>query len=348
MQKLVDIALANSEIAKSIDDLSAKVDRLAVLFESFRLQAISDLARMTPSFNPASALGFNGEDGNRVYRGFIGDERPWSSSPAPIPFTSTLCQQVHFSLDQFRFWTQAMKGRPRYHRKDWEFVYIAQALHERGMLASGRRGLGFGVGQEPLPALFASFGSQVVASEQTLASAIRAGWAHADENRWDLGGLNLRGICTDAMFRELVAFEEVDMNAIDPKFNNQLDFCWSSCSLEHLGSLEHGLQFINNSMKVLKPGGVAVHTTEFNLSSNDATIEEQNLSIYRRRDIDRLLVELAADGHSPSPIDYHQGEGFAETVVDLPPFSGRGEPHLRLRVAEFDCTSVGVVIQRNH
>jgi SAM-dependent methyltransferase len=174
---------------------------------------------------------------------------------------------------------------------------------------------------------------------------VRAGWVRSAEHSSDLSALNDRGICTDRMFSELVSFAEADMNAIDPKFDGQFDFCWSACSLEHLGSLAHGMDFIKNSMKTLKPGGVAIHTTEFNLSSNDATIESQDLSIYRRRDIDALLADLAAAGHRPSPVDYTLGEGFAETVVDLPPF-GRGEPHVRLRLGDFDCTSIGVIVER--
>ena len=48
------------------------------------------------------------------------------------------------------------------------------------------------------------------------------------------------------------------------------------------------MDFVINSMRVLKPGGVAVHTTEFNLSSNDDTIEARDLCVYRRRDIELL------------------------------------------------------------
>ena len=43
------------------------------------------------------------------------------------------------------------------HRKMWEArPRPPAALDERGMLESGRRGLGFGVGLEPLVALFAA------------------------------------------------------------------------------------------------------------------------------------------------------------------------------------------------
>ena len=60
---------------------------------------------------------------------------------------------------------QPAEGMPRWHRKLWEYVMICQALWERGMLRAGRRGCGFGVGQEPLPALFASLGCEVLAAD---------------------------------------------------------------------------------------------------------------------------------------------------------------------------------------
>jgi SAM-dependent methyltransferase len=330
-----DKAVSRLTLSKRIDDLTGKVDRIADLVS----------AAPRPDVNPATAVGYKGDASNAVYRGFVGTERPLSATPAPIPFTSTVCQQVHFTLDQYRWWTRALKDRPKFLRKQWEFVYIAQALHERGLLAPGKRGLAFGVGREPLPALFASFGVTVVATDQSLDGAVRAGWVRSAEHSSDLSALNDRGICTDRMFGDLVSFAEADMNAIDAKFDGQFDFCWSACSLEHLGSLSHGLEFIKNSMRTLKPGGVAIHTTEFNLSSDDATIESQDLSIYRKRDIDALIADLAAAGHKPSPVDYARGEGFAESVVDLPPF-GRGEPHVRLRLGDYDCTSIGVICER--
>src|SRR5580658_10492300 len=52
------------------------------------------------------------------------------------------------------------------HRKMWEWLFIAEALRERGMLAAGCTGLGFGVGHDPLVALFAAEGCEVVATDQ--------------------------------------------------------------------------------------------------------------------------------------------------------------------------------------
>jgi hypothetical protein len=228
-----------------------------------------------------------------------------------------------------------MRDKPRFLRKQWEFFFIAQALFERGMLQGGRKGIGFGVGQEPLPALFASFGVEILATDQSYEDAQRAGWAKSGQHSRNLSALNERGICTDEMFHQLVQFAEVDMNGLPAHLAAQFDFCWSSCALEHLGSLKHGTKFIKGSLDLLKPGGIAVHTTEFNLSSDDRTIESEGLSVYRRRDIEELVQEIEGEGHTVEPIDWTRGNGLAETVVDLPPW-GRGEPHLRLLCARAD------------
>ena len=145
-------------------------------------------------------------DAEALYVGMVGDAEPLASYPARIPFSSTLCRQVHFSLDQYRYWVKAIKERPLFHRKQWEFVYIAQALFERRLLAEGKRGLAFGVGKEPLPALFASLGCEIVATDQSLEGAVRAGWVQTNEHSSDLSALNERQICPPDLFRSLCRF----------------------------------------------------------------------------------------------------------------------------------------------
>jgi len=292
----------------------------------------------------AERVAFKGDDHNALYRAYVGIDRPIVSPPREVPFTSAICQQAHFGYDQYRYWARALKDKPKFYRKQWEFVFIAQTLFERGFLAPGKKGLVFGAGQEPLPALFASFGVEILATDQGAEDAERTGWAASHQHTFDLSALNQLGICTDRMFRDLVSFRPVDMNAIPEALNGQFDFCWSACALEHLGSLEHGLAFIENSMRTLRSGGVAVHTTEFNLSSNEATLESPNCSFYRRRDIEDVITRLEQQGYEVSPVDWHVGEGFAERVVDLPPF-GRGEPHIRLRADRYDVTSIGLIIR---
>ncbi len=293
----------------------------------------------------AERVGFKGGLENALYRAFTGSEKPVCAVPGPVGFASSLCQQSHFGFDQYRFWVQALKERPLFYRKQWEFVYIAQVLFERGYVANGRRGVVFGAGTEPLPALFASFGVEILATDQSADTAAASGWARSNQYTCDVSALNQRGICTERMFKELVSFETVDMNNIPGRLDSQFDFCWSACALEHLGSLRHGLTFMERAMDVLKPGGLAVHTTEFNLSSNEQTYESPDLSIYRKRDIKAFIASMADKGFRVSPVDWTVGDGFAETVVDVPPY-GRGEPHIRLNYAGYDVTSLGLIIQK--
>jgi SAM-dependent methyltransferase len=279
-----------------------------------------------------------------TYEGVIGTLAP-PQSPAFAPRRkSSLCKQADFALDAYRYWCAAIDHPPVLHRKVWEFFHIAQALFERDLLTAERTGLGFGVGHEQLPALFASRGCRIVATDQAPDRAAQAGWQKSGEFAESLATIEFPTICEPHAFRERVKFEVVDMNAIPDHFEKQFDFCWSACCLEHLGSLDHGLRFIENSIETLKVGGVAVHTTEFNLSSNDDTLESQGLSIYRRRDIETVVGRLEKAGHCVEPLDFDTGTTRLDQYVDLPPY--KSPAHLRLRIAEYNCTSFGLIITR--
>src|ERR1700679_1930153 len=87
---------------------------------------------------------------------------------------SSLCTEESLQSPAFLAWADRIRaawdhghsGLPvLVHRKIWEWVFIIEALAERGQLAPDHRGLGFGVGQDPLVALFASEGCAVVATD---------------------------------------------------------------------------------------------------------------------------------------------------------------------------------------
>lgn len=281
---------------------------------------------------------------NDLYEALYGGSEPMRDEPTAVGLASTLCRQLHFSLDEFRFWMRQMGRRPRLHRKDWEWFYIVQALFERGKLLPDARGLVFAVGQEPLPSVMAKLGCKIVATDQAPEAAAASGWGLGNMYSAQLDTLHhTRVVDGDAFFAN-VRFEHADMNDIPGHFASKFDFCWSSCALEHLGSLEHGMRFVENSIDTLRPGGVAVHTTEYNLSSNGVTTETLGTSLYRRRDIDELVARLERKGHSVEPIDWTVGRGFAERVVDRTPY--RQSPHLKLSYEGYDCTSIGLIIRK--
>ena len=235
------------------------------------------------------------------------------------------------------------RGRPvALHRKLWEWIFILEALSERGMLSADRRGLGFGVGQDPLAAVLASFGVSVVATDADEQIAEAGGWRETGQHASSVADLNQHQFCDEASFNRLVEFRSVDMNNI-PSGLRDFDFTWSSCAFEHLGSLEHGIQFVLRQMDCLKPGGFAVHTTEYNVSSNRETVDEAQTVLFRRRDIERLVSDLRDDSHVIE-VDFRTGRTPADLHVDAPPFT---ETHLKMRVSGYATTSLGLIIEKN-
>lgn len=255
---------------------------------------------------------------------------------------SELCKAKDIQSEWYRRWCTELDETPNFHRKQWEFLYVAQALWERGCLAPGKTGLVFAAGTEPLPALFAKHGCRILATDIFPEIGIEKGWNNG-QLCFGVEQLNERGICPDEQFKELVTYKAVDMNAI-PDTLKDFDFNWSSCSFEHLGTIELGCSFLKNQLKTLKPGGWAVHTTEYNISSNDETQDNNETVIYRQRDVDAIVAELRAEGHFVEELDYSFGGLPEDFRVDVHPHLQ--DVHLKLQVDKYVVTSMGLIIRK--
>jgi hypothetical protein len=256
---------------------------------------------------------------------------------------SAMCRQDSFQQPYFSFWTRRLGEGLRYHRKLWEFVFIAQALWERGVCVPGRRGLGFGVGREPLSAFFASEGVEVTATDLAPDGKVVAGWEATNQHADGKEALRNSAVCRDELFDRNVQFRFCDMNAV-PDDLVGFDFCWSACALEHLGSIEKGLAFIERSIECLAPGGWAVHTTEYNVSSDDETVDNLGTVLFRKRDLEQLASRLQAKGHEVAEMDWSSGEGPVDRYLDLPPY--RHDPHLKMMLNGFVTTSIGIIVRK--
>ena len=253
---------------------------------------------------------------------------------------SANCVSSDFLAPSFRQFCKKVGKPVLLHRKLWEFAFITHHLMERGALREGARGVGFGVGTEPLPSLFASMGCNVLATDAPLGVADEE-WGSTDQHSQSRDGLFHDRIVGRDVFEAKVEFAFADMNAIDETIGD-FDFCWSSCCFEHLGDIEKGLDFVEASVeKTLKAGGVACHTSELNLSSNTETIESGGTVLFRRRDIQRLVERLERRGHHCAPLPFDFGASFVDRLVDAP--GQGGDIHLKLRLGRFVTTSFGFV-----
>lgn len=255
-----------------------------------------------------------------------------------------MCKANDFHMDWYKRWCNELGEKPNFHRKQWEFVYIMQALWERGCIREGSRGLVFAVGSEPLPSVFAKYGCDILATDIFPEEGIAKGWNNNNQLCFGLDTLYKCNICDEKTFRDRVEYKAVDMNKIPPELRNY-DFTWSSCSFEHLGSIEKGAAFLGNQMRTLKPGGWAVHTTEYNISSNDNTQDYNDTVVFRNRDIEAIVSELRRQGHFVEELDYSLGNLPEDFAVDFLPH--RQDIHLKLQIGDYIVTSIGLIIQKD-
>jgi SAM-dependent methyltransferase len=228
-------------------------------------------------------------------------------------------------------------------RKAWEWCAIAAVLEERAMLEAGRTGLGFAVGNEPLPSAFARHGVSVLGTD--LASD-EAGWALTGEHAKSAEHLFHPDLVDRSAFDRCVRFQPADMRDLTGFASASFDFVWSSCSFEHLGSLHAGIQFVLDAMRLVKPGGVAVHTTEFNVGSNTDTWESGGSVIYRKQDIEELGYRLRRTSSGLEQVDFEAGTHRYDIEYDYPPYFKHGRKHVKLLLGPHISTSILLVIRK--
>ncbi len=234
-----------------------------------------------------------------------------------------------------------------YNRKVWEWGLIAEAVSASGLMSAGRSALGFGVGNEPLPALFASHGMSVLATDQSLSTADQ--WATSGQLLQGLQGLFRPHLVADTELSRLVSTREVDMNEI-PADIGLFDVVWSSCAIEHLGSPGRGLDFVLETCALLKPGGIAVHTTELELTPKAETADYGHCAVYRIQDLQDLEKRVRDAGYDVR-LNFHVA---METPADrwislLGTFSEKALPepaHLKLVIGDSVSTSYGLIIRK--
>jgi 2-polyprenyl-3-methyl-5-hydroxy-6-metoxy-1,4-benzoquinol methylase len=275
--------------------------------------------------------------------------------PSTIGLRSSLSTQAAIESPWVRHWCGQLKAAVVYHRKMWELCFVLQALYEAGLIRPGVQGLGFGCGMEPLPSYFAANGIRVTATDLPPDSAAASGWIDTDQHASGLDTCYMPHLIDRLTFDRHVVLEYVDMNDI-PDTLTGYDFCWSICALEHLGSIAQGLDFIENSLSTLRPGGLAVHTTEFNIRPDGPTIDNWPTVAFQRRHMEKIRQRLEAAGHRVAPFDFTLGDGPLDKFVDLPPWSHDlppemnewlGEPsHLKLGFDGIVATCIGIIITK--
>jgi hypothetical protein len=114
--------------------------------------------------------------------------------------------------------------------------------------------------------------------------------------------------------------------------------------------LAQGAEFIEASLRILKPRGIAAHTTEFNLSESGERLDGWDPVLFQRRHITELVNRLSAAGHIVADLDFDAGEGVLDRFVDLPPWGTDADHasappvHLKVSISGYRCGAVRDVV----
>lgn len=328
-----------TKLHQHIFSIENSPENTLIRFLGFKIKTKRKTPLLPAPFSPTPPLLTNGKPV------LFGNVVTLNQFEQPLSCTSQLCNQEFFGLPFFQYWARKFKNDLILHRKLWEFVYVTQVLHENNCLQPNKKGLVFGVGTEPLPALYASMGCEILATDLDFSNDRAKDWANTDQHiAKDILRLNERNICPNDVFLKNVKYRDVDMNNI-PSDIRDFDFNWSSCSMEHLGGMDKSFDFLVNCLETLKPGGLAVHTTEFNLSSNNETSTDPYCCIFREKDILSWVKKITALGHYVYPLDLRRGTYVTDNYVDIPPYC-KHKVHLRILLGQFASTSIGLIIRK--
>jgi 2-polyprenyl-3-methyl-5-hydroxy-6-metoxy-1,4-benzoquinol methylase len=273
-----------------------------------------------------------------------------------VGLKSKASTQADLESDWARHWCNELGMRLIFHRKVWELAYAMQAIYENGMMTPGKRGVGFGCGEEALPSYFAAKGVDILVTDLAPDDARASGWANTAQHTKGPDSAFHPHLVDRKTFDEKVRLQYVDMNDI-PSSVRDYDFCWSICALEHLGTIENGLNFIERSLDVLKPGGLAIHTTEYNFAHDDLTIDNWGTVLFLRKHFQQVFARLTALGHQCAPLDLSVGNKPMDRFIDVPPYAhqmsaalaeewNESVAHMKLLVDGFPATCFGIIIRK--
>jgi SAM-dependent methyltransferase len=278
-----------------------------------------------------------------------------SLEPRPHGLGSKVTTQEDVESPWFVYWCRQLGIPAAYHRKSWEFAFLMQVLFERGRLRPGASGVGFGCGSEPVASWLTAHGVEATVTDLDPALARGRGWMETGQHATALELAFKPALVDRPTFERLARFEYVDMNALPSHLDGRFDFCWSVCAMEHLGSIEAGLRFVEASLRTLRPGGIAVHTTEFNYLCHGETVESGPTVLFLARHLEALKDRVEKAGHRVGSLDFRIGDGDLDHYIDLPPYDWQGAPaealvaaeaHLKLAVDGYPVTCFGLVVER--
>ena len=186
-------------------------------------------------------------------------------------------------------WLARLRPKGKSGVEHWRKVFTLQALRRYGVLEQGAVGLGFEPSPSGVPAALAAMRTSVVAAFPT-----RPGQQlDPDALKRDLG---TRAPCDRKTFEDNVAARIVPWRRIPEELVN-FDFLWSARANERLYSVAAAIQFVEDAMACLRPGGLAVHVMSYDLAPGGRSTPSTDRILLQQGDVERIALTLVSRGH---------------------------------------------------
>ena len=178
-----------------------------------------------------------------------GRPEPLPAAPTPFGLTSRACCQADIEGDWLRHWCRAARPRAAcITARCGRMPSSLQMLWEAGMLAPGRRGLGFAVGRRRCRRCSPPQGVEMLATDLAAEDAQARGLGGTGQHGRGTDGAVPPAACWTAggIRRAGRASARVDMARPAGGRCRTAASTWSgrSARIEHLGSIERGLAFV--------------------------------------------------------------------------------------------------------
>jgi hypothetical protein len=171
----------NAAVLRLADELSEGLERLEK-WNRDRIEQIDQL-REQHDQRTLPASGKAADSADALARVDVSAHNAHGLQPTFDHVVSQVVSASQFSHPDFRRLQESIfrgpERIPRGHRKVWELVYVLRAAEQYGRIEPGRRAVGFGVGQEPLPAALAQAGLTVLATDLDVTEEASAAWPRA-------------------------------------------------------------------------------------------------------------------------------------------------------------------------
>jgi hypothetical protein len=266
--------------------------------------------------------------------------------------SSSICKYSDCVTDWYREWSgrigetsEVSESIAASYRKIWEWSIILEAIRERNLLLPGKRALGFAVGREPIPSTLAAYGVDVLATDLGAAESEAAAWLETAQHAASKDNLYKPDLVDRKQFDERVSFQPADMRTLE-NLPSGFDLIWSSCAMEHLGSRRAGLDFARRSLQLLKRGGMAFHTTEFNIMSPEGVDIDPSNCVYGKNDLELFGYELRDDKAAMEHMNFDMGHHQFDLNYDQPPYFQPGSMHFKLKIGGVLCTSSLMILHK--